>query len=195
VAFPGGVGARGGPEKLIKIATGQRRRRLRHEAAAAAARCSIALLSRRPSVSLLSESPSPMFTRVLAVRYERSRGAGPCRHELGPLPPIPACEGESERAGGPKLVAHAGRGMRRRLRPQARRGSHDAAGERRRPRVQGRAGRTPDGRGVEAVVPGAGQLRNRDRASTRRPLLAVIVASTRCRTTSLDPFVRSSFSL
>jgi hypothetical protein len=30
---------------LIKIATGQRRRRLRHEAAAAAARCSIALLS------------------------------------------------------------------------------------------------------------------------------------------------------
>jgi hypothetical protein len=45
------------------------------------------------------------------------------------------------------------------------------------------------------VVPGAGQLRNRDRASTRRPLLAVIVASTRCRTTSLDPFVRSSFSL
>ena len=26
-------------------------------------------------------------------------------------------------------------------------------------------------------------------------LLAVIVASTRCRTTSLDPFVRSSFSL
>jgi hypothetical protein len=57
-----------GAEKLIKIATGQRRRRLRHEAAAAAARCSIALLSRRPSVSLLSESPSPLFTRVLAGR-------------------------------------------------------------------------------------------------------------------------------
>ena len=45
-----------GPEKLIKMATGQRRRRLRHEAAAAAARCSIALLSRRLSVSPLSKS-------------------------------------------------------------------------------------------------------------------------------------------
>jgi hypothetical protein len=45
-----------GPEKLIKMTTGQRRRRLRHEAAAAAARCSIALLSRRPSVSPLSKS-------------------------------------------------------------------------------------------------------------------------------------------
>ena len=50
------MGARGGPEKLIKMATGQRRRCLRHEAAAAAARCSIALLSRRPSVSPLSKS-------------------------------------------------------------------------------------------------------------------------------------------
>jgi hypothetical protein len=30
-------------------------------------------------------------------------------------------------------------------------------------------GWTPGGRGVEAVVPGAGQLRNRDRASTGRP--------------------------
>jgi hypothetical protein len=47
-----GVGARGGaPEKLIKMATGQRRRHLRLEAAVPAARCSIALLSRRPSLS------------------------------------------------------------------------------------------------------------------------------------------------
>jgi hypothetical protein len=72
-----GVGSRGGPEKLIRMATGQRGRRLRLEAAAAAARCSIALLSRRPSVSPLFKSPSPLFTRVLAVRCKRSRRPGP----------------------------------------------------------------------------------------------------------------------
>ena len=46
-------------------------------AAAAAARCSIALLSRRPSVSPLSKSPSPLFTGVLAVLDRRRRRAGP----------------------------------------------------------------------------------------------------------------------
>jgi hypothetical protein len=42
------VGVRGGPEQLIKMATGQRGRRLRQEAAAAAASCPIMLLSARP---------------------------------------------------------------------------------------------------------------------------------------------------
>jgi hypothetical protein len=55
VAFPM-VGARAGPEQLINMATGPRRRQLRHGAAAAAARCSIVLLSRRASVSPLSNS-------------------------------------------------------------------------------------------------------------------------------------------
>ena len=70
-----GVGARGGPEKLIKMPTCQRRRRLRLEAAVPAARGSIALLSRRPSLSPLSKSPrrcSLGFTGVLAVRNKRS---------------------------------------------------------------------------------------------------------------------------
>ena len=62
------VGARGGPEKLIKMATGQRRRRLRLEAAAAAARCSIALLLRRPSVNPLSKSA---FGRASTFRPHR----------------------------------------------------------------------------------------------------------------------------
>ena len=56
-----GVGARGGPEKLIKMATGHCRPRLRHQAAAAAVRCSIALLSRRPSASPLSKSARLCF--------------------------------------------------------------------------------------------------------------------------------------
>jgi hypothetical protein len=56
VAFLKESGPVGDPEKLIKMATGQRRRRLRLEAAAAAARCSIALLLRRPSVNPLSKS-------------------------------------------------------------------------------------------------------------------------------------------
>jgi len=50
----------GDPEKLIKMATGQRRRRLRLEAAAAAARCSIALLLRRPSVNPLQVCLRPV---------------------------------------------------------------------------------------------------------------------------------------
>ena len=55
-----GVGPVGDPEKLIKMATGQRRRRLRLEAAAAAARCSIALLLRRPSVNPLQVCLRPV---------------------------------------------------------------------------------------------------------------------------------------
>jgi hypothetical protein len=48
VAYPEGRGPLGGPEQLIKMATGQRGRRLPQEAAAAAASCPIMLLSARP---------------------------------------------------------------------------------------------------------------------------------------------------